>query len=33
MMKDQATIEGELASLDDSEEFRSLDGKDEDTEL
>lgn len=32
-MKDQAAIEGELASLDDSEEFRSLDGKDEDTEL
>lgn len=33
-MKDQATIEGELASLDDSDEYRSLEGKDdEDTEL
>jgi hypothetical protein len=33
MMKDQAAIEGELASLDDSDEYRSLEGKDEDTEL
>ena len=33
VMKDQAAIEGELASLDDSDEYRSLEGKDEDTEL
>ncbi|CRK91306.1 CLUMA_CG004981, isoform B [Clunio marinus] len=33
VMRDQAAIEGELASLDDSDEYRSLEGRDEDTEL
>lgn len=33
-MKDQAAIEAELTSLDDSDDYRSLEGKDdEDTEL
>lgn len=32
-MKDQAAIEAELTSLDDSDDYRSLQGNDEDTEL
>lgn len=33
-MKDQSAIEAELTSLDDSDaDYRSLEGKDEDTEL
>lgn len=32
-MNETTTIEGDMASLDDSDEYRSLEGKDEDTEL